>query len=95
MQDIDGLVSPWTALSMTTLTDNTFNSLFGEWLKQKINLYKDTDDHHDLLLLRLASDGVWLQYMTQIINYEQAMRLTNDLIERSYTPALEKPNASH
>ena len=94
MQKIDGLVSPWTALSMTTLTDNTFNSLFGQWLQQKIDLYKDTDDHYDLLLLRLASDGIWLQYMTQIIDYEQAMRLTDDLIERSYTTALE-PNAPH
>lgn len=95
MQNIEGLVSPWTALSMTTLTDSTFNSLFAQWLKQKIDLYKNSDDHYDLMLLRLASDGVWLQYMTQMISYEQAIQLTDDLIQRSYFPKVEKPNATH
>lgn len=84
MQDIEGLVSPWSALSMTTLTDSTFNSLFGQWLTNKMSIYKETDDHDELMFIRLASDGVWLQHMTKIIDHDTAMKLMDDLIQRSY-----------
>lgn len=84
MSDIDGLNSPWSALAMTMITDTAFNVKFGEWLKNKIEQYKSSDQYVELEFIRLATDGLWLQNMTKIIDDDYCKKLKTDLINRTY-----------
>lgn len=84
MSQIDGLVSPWSALNMTMISDQTFNTMFGTWLKEKLKQYSSTDSHDELEFIRLASDGLWLQTITEIIDIETSLKYKNKLIERTY-----------
>ncbi|MDC4599089.1 hypothetical protein OFN08_10250 [Acinetobacter baumannii] len=81
---MDGLVSPWSALNMTMISDQTFNTMFGTWLKEKLKQYSSTDSHDELEFIRLASDGLWLQTITEIIVIETSLKYKNKLIERTY-----------
>lgn len=84
MSQIDGLVSPWSALNMTMISDQTFNTMFGTWLKEKLKQYSSTDSYDELEFIRLASDGLWLQTITEIIDVETSLKYKNKLIQRTY-----------
>lgn len=84
MEEIDGLVSPWSALSMTMITDKKFNSIFGKWLKSKLDFYQSTDDSAELGIIRLANEGLWLQSVTEIVDLTQTVKCKQDLIRRTY-----------
>lgn len=84
MTCIDGLVSPWTALTKTMISDQAFNQKFGVWFNEKLNHYSDTDNHIELEFVRLATDGLWLQIITEIIDEENSLRYKNELIKRTY-----------
>lgn len=81
---IDGLVSPWTALSMTMITETTFNTLWEQWLNQRLAQHEDTDGHRDLAFVRLATDGLWLKNITGVIDEPTFLQLKNELLDRSY-----------
>ncbi|WOE32007.1 MULTISPECIES: TetR/AcrR family transcriptional regulator [unclassified Acinetobacter] len=84
ISEIDGLISPWSALAMTMITDHTFNAMFGKWFQDKLKYYTTTDHHPELALIRLATDGLWLQSITGIINSVSCLQYKNDLIQRTY-----------
>ena len=84
MSQIDDLASPWTALTKTMISDQTFNAMFGVWLKEKLNQYSSTDNHMELEFIRLATDGLWLQTITEMIDRESSSKYKNDLIRRTY-----------
>lgn len=84
MTCIDGLVSPWTALTRTMISDQAFNKNFGIWFKEKLNQYSDTDNYIELKFVRLATDGLWLQIITEIIDEESSLHYKNELIKRTY-----------
>ena len=84
MSEIDGLISPWSALAMTMITETTFNAKYGQWLKDKVAHYKSTDDHIALEFVRLAADGLWLQHITEIIDDENCIKFKDALIQRTY-----------
>lgn len=84
MSEMEGLTLPWTALTMTMITDTTFNAIFGKWLKGKLERYTDTDNFMELELIRLAAEGLWLQAVTEIINKDDCMKYKNELIKRTY-----------
>ncbi|MFX9061655.1 TetR/AcrR family transcriptional regulator, partial [Acinetobacter baumannii] len=74
------MVSAWSALSMTMITEPTFNKIWMEWLKNRLSQHAETDSHPDLELLRLAADGLWLQSITGVIDDEQCSKLEDDLL---------------
>ena len=84
IHQIDGVVSAWSALSMTMITEPTFNKIWMEWLKNRLSQHAETDSHPDLELLRLAADGLWLQSITGVIDDEQCSKLEDDLLNRNY-----------
>jgi hypothetical protein len=84
IHQIDGVVSAWSALSMTMITEPTFNKIWMEWLKNRLSQHAETDSHPDLELLRLAADGLWLQSITGVIDDEQCSKLEDDLLNRTY-----------
>jgi hypothetical protein len=55
-----------------------------EWLKNRLSQHAETDSHPDLELLRLAADGLWLQSITGVIDYDQFSKLDDDLLNRTY-----------
>ncbi len=84
MTCIDGLVSPWTALTKTMISDPTFNKKFGIWFKEKLKQYSETDNYIELEFIRLATDGLWLQTVTDIINEQNSLHYKDELIKRTY-----------
>lgn len=84
MTEIDGLISPWSALAMTLITDKTFSTILDQWIKEKLELYSETDQHPELEFIRLATDGLWLQDITDIIDKESCLKYKNDLLARTY-----------
>lgn len=74
----------WSALAMTMLTQETFNHYWAEWLKQKLSLYADVENSPELYFIRLATDGLWLQSITGLLDHTQAEQLQQQLIERTY-----------
>lgn len=84
MSQIGDLVSPWSALAMTMVTDPTFNAILGQWFRTKLDQYNTSDHHRELEFIRLATDGLWLQSITEIIDRETTEHYQNDLIEKTY-----------
>ncbi|MCO8074950.1 TetR/AcrR family transcriptional regulator [Acinetobacter lwoffii] len=84
IHQINGVVSAWSAVSMTLITEPTFNKIWMEWLKNRLSQHAETDSHPDLELLRLAADGLWLQSITGVIDDEQCSKLEDDLLNRTY-----------
>lgn len=84
MSQVGTLVSPWSALCMTLISDRTFNSHWGQWLGQRLLQHHQTDADLSLALLRLAVDGLWLQHMTGIVDAEACLTLKNHLINKTY-----------
>lgn len=84
MSEIDGLVSPWSALAMTMITDTTFNAILGKWIKTKLEHYTATDNYPELEFVRLATDGLWLQVITEMRDKESSLKYKNDLLRRTY-----------
>lgn len=84
ISEIDGLVSPWSAVSMTMITDTTFNIIWGQWFNQKLLQYATTDGDEELELIRLAADGLWLQSITGMLDEATCLKMKNNLISRTY-----------
>lgn len=82
--NINGLASPWSALSMTMISDPTFNKIWDKWLKNRLTQHIETDGHPDLELVRLATDGLWLQTITGIFDENHHLKLKNNLFNRTY-----------
>lgn len=84
ISEIDGLISPWSAVAMTMITDKTFNTIWGQWFNQKLDQYATTDDDSELELIRLATDGLWLQSITGMLDEATCLKMKNNLIDRTY-----------
>ncbi|MCP0912726.1 TetR/AcrR family transcriptional regulator [Acinetobacter pseudolwoffii] len=84
IHQINGVVSAWSAVSMTLITEPTFNKIWMEWLKNRLSQHAETDSHPNLELIRLAADGLWLQSITGVIDDEQCSKLEDDLLNRTY-----------
>ncbi|OTG81861.1 TetR family transcriptional regulator [Acinetobacter sp. ANC 4558] len=82
--EIAGLVSPWSALAMTMITDTTFNIYWSKWFNHKLLQYSSTDDYPELAFIRLATDGLWLSWITNSFDKETCIKLKTDLINRTY-----------
>ncbi|MBF7682179.1 TetR/AcrR family transcriptional regulator [Acinetobacter sp. B5B] len=83
--DIDETISPWNALAMTMLTENTFNSFWQKWIEMKLIQYKETDYCFDLEMIRLAADGLWLKNMTSTCEANDLVYAKNQLLNRTYS----------
>lgn len=81
---VHGLENSWTAISMTMLTDRTFNQYWIQWLNTRIKQHHSTDGDLALKILRYAADGVWLTIFSKIEDEQQTKLLKKALIARSY-----------
>ena len=84
IHQIDGVVSAWSALSMTMITEPTFNKIWMEWLKNRLSQHAEKDSHPNLELIRLAADGLWLQSITGVIDDDKCSKLEDALLNRTY-----------
>ena len=84
IHQINGVVSAWSAVSMTLITEPTFNKIWMEWLKNRLSQHAETDSHPDLELIRLAADGLWLKSITGVIDDDQCSKLEDALHNRTY-----------
>ena len=84
MSPIDELVSLWSALAMTMITDATSNIFFKQWLQTKLEKYQSTDSSIELELIRLATDGLWIQRITEVIDHESSLKYKNILLKKTY-----------
>ncbi len=84
IHQINGVVSAWSAVSMTLIKESTFNKIWMEWLKNRLSQHAETDSHPDLELIRLAADGLWLQSITGVIDDDQCSKLEDALLNRTY-----------
>ena len=84
IHQINGVVSAWSAVSMTLITEPTFNKIWIEWLKNRLSQHAETDCHPNLELIRLAADGLWLQSITGVIDDDQCSKLEDALLNRTY-----------
>lgn len=55
-----GASSPWSALSLSALTDPALARIWSDWMRGRLAQHAETDDHLALQLVRLATDGFWL-----------------------------------
>jgi len=55
-----GQSSPWSALSLSALTDPALARIWTGWLRARLARHARTDDDPRLELVRLATDGYWL-----------------------------------
>ena len=84
IHQINGVVSAWSAVSMTLITEPTFNKIWMEWLKNRLSQHAETDSHPNLELIRLAADGLWLQSITGVIDDDKCSKLEDALLNRTY-----------
>lgn len=83
-KEVEGMGSLWDAISMTMLTDHTFNEHWIDWLDSRVQRHHHTDDDLDLSILRYAADGLWLTTFTDVEKPEEAVKLKAELIQRTY-----------
>lgn len=88
-KNILGLDYSWSAISMTMLTDKTFNEYWIKWLNERLIRHQDTDSAIDLNILRYAADGIWLTAFTEIEDEQETQQLMQELIHRSYLAVLK------
>mgnify|MGYP001589344983 CR=1 FL=1 len=55
-----GSASPWSALSLSALTDPSLARIWSDWMAARLARHAATDDSPQLQILRLATDGFWL-----------------------------------
>lgn len=83
-KQIHGLQHSWSAISMTMLTDKTFNEYWIEWLNTRLQRHAATDADMELNILRYAADGIWLTAFTEVEDLSETLELKNELIARTY-----------
>lgn len=83
-KNIFGLQYSWSAISMTMLTDKTFNDYWIQWLSERLVKHQHTDSDIDLKILRYAADGIWLTAFTEVEDESETQHLKQELIGRSY-----------
>lgn len=54
------LGSPWSALSLSAITDPQLATIWANWLGARLRQHSQTDQAPGLEILRLAADGYWL-----------------------------------
>lgn len=69
----------WSALTATLLQDERSHALWTDWVKRKEREFAATDGGDDLLLIRLAADGVW--YARHGTSPAVAERIRSKLVE--------------
>ena len=79
-----GLEHSWSAISMTMLTDRTFNDYWIEWLGERLTKHQSTDADIELKILRYAADGIWLTAFTEVEDISETKLLKDELIARTY-----------
>ncbi len=84
-----GLEHSWSAISMTMLTDKTFNEYWIQWLNERLIKHHQTDSDIELKILRYAADGIWLTAFTEVEDEAETQRLKTELIARSYRANLD------
>lgn len=85
LDEFDGLITPWSALSMMLVTDKTFNELWANWLNKNLIKHDKSDNFSELNIIRLAVDGLWLQKVKGVISEQNYLILKNSLLERTYS----------
>ena len=91
-----GNSSPWSALSLSALTDPGLARIWSDWLEARLARHAATDDGIDLHILRLAADGVWLSDL-QGHPYPDRMALCLRLLAatRQPPPASARPTPAN
>ena len=79
-----GLQQSWSAISMTMLTDKTFNEFWIEWMKSRLERHHQTDSDIELKIVRYAADGIWLTAFTEVEDESETQLLKQELIARTY-----------
>jgi AcrR family transcriptional regulator len=74
----------WSAISMTMLTDKSFNTYWINWLNTRLKRHAETDADLELKILRYAADGIWLTMLTEIEDSTEIQHLKKQLIARTY-----------
>lgn len=84
-KDVAGMGNLWDAISMTMLTDHTFNEHWIRWLDASLQKHQQTDRDLELSILRYAADGLWLTSFTKVEKPEEAAKLKAELIRRTHS----------
>ncbi|OTG81956.1 TetR family transcriptional regulator [Acinetobacter sp. ANC 5054] len=88
-KQIHGLKHSWSAISMTMLTDKTFNEYWIDWLNARLQCHAETDADMELKILRYAADGIWLTMFTEVEDVSETSVLKKELIARTYRAKAE------
>lgn len=64
----------WDNLGSLFMSDASMRANWHRWLTQQLTVYKDTDDTISSLIVRLASDGLWMSDLTGSPGISQAKR---------------------
>lgn len=83
-KQIMGLQQSWSAISMTMLTDKTFNEYWIEWMNSRLERHHQTDSDIELKIVRYAADGIWLTAFTEVEDESETQLLKQELIARTY-----------
>lgn len=83
-KEVEGMGNLWDAVSMTMLTDHSFNEHWIRWLDERLERHQNTDSDVNLSILRYAADGLWLTTFSDIEKPEEAAKLKAELIQRTY-----------
>ncbi|WP_210529938.1 TetR/AcrR family transcriptional regulator [Rubellimicrobium arenae] len=60
-----GVGSPFDALSVAVLAEPSLGDLWATWLRDRLVRHQDTDADPMLEVVRLATDGAWLNHVIQ------------------------------
>lgn len=64
----------WSNLAVLLISDAGIRSSWNAWLAQRLAEHRETDDAMSLLIVRLASDGLWLSDISGSPSLSQAKR---------------------
>ncbi|WP_319411317.1 TetR/AcrR family transcriptional regulator [uncultured Cohaesibacter sp.] len=53
-----------SAIWISAITDETLQSIWNTWLKERIARHHETDGHEALHAVRMAADGIWFALFT-------------------------------
>lgn len=83
--DWEGSANPVASLSVLMLTDATLREAWAQWFNARLRYHHATDGSLELVIVRLAADGIWLADIARL-ELPDRTGLEQHLIARTYPP---------